>query len=344
MSKIKKILLTFDFELFLGDKSGTVQNCMIKPTEELLKVLSKHNLASVFFVDTLYLYRLKQIAIEHEAARKDYNTIIVLLRKIIINKGSIFHHLHPHWLDAKYLKELNQWDVSDKTKFALSNLTHNEIELVFNQSNEILEEIYVGFDKPKTTGFRAGGLYAQPFLAYREQMQKYNITLDFSVLRNAKSEGNKGGYRFDYSQYPQDRIFHFSEEVNIENKVGDFTEFTLDQCEIKGVFKILNGLYYRMNYKKESWKRWGDGTSSGNRVKSAERGNKLKSEESFSIELLNTVKSTLYSNYLKKEDFLHVISHPKLFSPMNIKSLDKLLSKVKSKYVIESDVFRIGSV
>ena len=344
MSKKKQLLLTFDFELFLGDKSGTVENCMLKPTEEIIKVLSKYKLSSIFFVDTLYLFRLKQISKIHEKALFDYNKIIYLLRKIAETGGYVFHHLHPHWLDAKYLEDINQWDVSDKTKFALSNLSKNEIEMVFNQSNEIIAEIYSGIQKPKTFGCRAGGLYAQPFLNYKSQMDKYNISLDFSVLRNAKSDGNKSGYKFDYSQYPKDRIYHFSEEVNVENSEGKFIEFTLDQCQIDGLYKILNGLYYRKNHKKDSWKRWGDGTSSGNIVKSTERSNKLKSEESFSIELLNNVKSSLYSNYFKKDDFLHLISHPKLCSPMNVFALDKFLSKVNSKYAIESDVFRIGSI
>ena len=344
MSKKKQLLLTFDFELFLGDKSGTVENCMLKPTEEIIKVLSKYKLSSIFFVDTLYLFRLKQISEFHEKAKFDYNKIIQLLSKIAGSGGYVFHHLHPHWLDAKYLVDINQWDVSDKTKFALSNLSQGEIEMVFNQSNQIIQEIYTGIQKPKTFGYRAGGLYAQPFLNYKSQMDKYNISLDFSVLRNAKSDGNKSAYKFDYSQYPKERIYHFSEEVNEENNEGKFIEFTLDQCQIDGLYKILNGLYYRKNYKKDSWKRWGDGTSSGNIVKSTERSNKLKSEESFSIELLNNVKSSLYTDYFKKEDFLHLISHPKLCSPMNVIALDKFLSKVNSKYTIESDVFRIGSI
>ena len=340
----KQLLITFDFELFLGDKSGTVENCMLKPTNEILKVLTKYKFSSIFFVDTLYLFQLKQIAKTYNEARKDYEKIIQLLRKVLDAKGYVFHHLHPHWLDAKYLPELNQWNVSDKTKFALSNLSSIEIEEVFEQSNEIIEEIYDGFQKPKTFGYRAGGLYAQPFSIYKNQMEKHNILLEFSVLQNAKSDGNKSGYKFDYSQFPKERIYRFSEEVNVKDVNGKFTEFTMDQCQINGVYKIWNGLYYRKNFKNESWRRWGDGTSSGNIVKSTEKGSKFSSEESFSIELLNDVKSKLYSNYLKKNDFLHVISHPKFFSPMNIHSFDKFLSKVTSKYLIESDVFRIGSI
>jgi hypothetical protein len=344
MKNSKQLLITFDYELFLGDKSGTVENCMLKPTNEILKVISKYQLSTIFFVDTLYLFQLKQIAKIHEVAKIDYDKIIQQLRKVIEVNGYVFHHLHPHWLDAKYLTEINQWNVSDKSKFALSNLSDFEVDMVFNQSNEIINEIYEGLQKPKTFGYRAGGLYAQPFLGYNNQMEKHNVTLDFSVMRNAKSDGNKSGYKFDYSQYPEERIFRFSEEVNVKDENGKFTEFTMDQCQINGIYKILNGLYYRKNFKKDSWKRWGDGTSSGNIVKSTGKESKFKSEESFSIELLNSVKSTLYSSYFQKEDFLHIISHPKFFSPMNINAFDRFLLKVTSKYLIESDVFRISSI
>ena len=34
-----KILLTFDVELFLGHNSGTIENCIIRPTELIIKEL-----------------------------------------------------------------------------------------------------------------------------------------------------------------------------------------------------------------------------------------------------------------------------------------------------------------
>ncbi len=344
MKSQKQLLLTFDFELFLGSQSGTVENCLLKPTQEILKLLSKYKVSSIFFVDTLYLFKLKEISKIHENARIDYDKIIQLLREVISLNGYIFHHLHPHWLDAKYLSEINQWEVSDKSKFALSNLSQIEIEMVFEKSNEIISEIYKNSPTPPCFGFRAGGLYAQPFSQYKKEMDKYNILLDFSVLRNAKSDGNKGGYKFDYSYFPNEKIFRFSDEVNIEDKLGRFIEFTLDQCKLGGINKIINGLYYRRNIKKESWKRWGDGASSGNIVKSTKKVNKFKSEESFSIELLNNFKSNLYIKYFKNEDFLHLISHPKLFSEANLVAFDLFLLNVTTKYEIESDVFKIASI
>ena len=60
---MKTILLTFDYELFLGVRntsSGAVEDCLIEPSNWILEVLSKHKITdAVFFVDTLHLVKLK---------------------------------------------------------------------------------------------------------------------------------------------------------------------------------------------------------------------------------------------------------------------------------------------
>ncbi len=339
--KTKDILLTFDFELFLGDKSGSVENCLIKPTLEVKKIIDKYNLTSIFFVDTLYLYRLKKIASICEKAFNDYKKIINLLQSLIKSKSYIFHHIHPHWLDAIYLEDINQWDLSNKSRFAISNLTISEIEEVFFISNEILDEIYNSKLKPIYSGFRAGGLYAQPFGLFKSQFEKYNIKLDFSVLKNAKSTGLNGLYSFDYSNYPIDNIFSFSEDVVLKDDKGEFIEIMMDQFKLKGFPKIINGLYYRRNSNKDNWKRWGDGKASGNILKSTKKVNRFLSEETYSIELLNNYKASLYINQLKCDNFIHLISHPKLFSEANVEAFEKFISITLKKYIVETDVFKM---
>lgn len=337
----KNILLTFDFELFLGSSSGSVDNCLIKPTLELMKVVEKYQLSPVFFVDTLYLHRLKEITTTNIPAAKDYEKIKQLLQRIISYGGYIFHHIHPHWLDAIYLPDINQWDVSNKQRFALSNLNYQEIEEVFSISNAVVSEIYSETKMPEFLGFRAGGLYAQPFKCYMKQMEKYNIRYDFSVLKNAKSTGMSGLYEFDYSVFPDEDIYTFSEDLLIKQEQGKFIEVSMDQLRLRGIYKILNGTYYRININKESWKRLGDGTPSTNQVKTAVKSSKLSSTETFSIELLNNYKARLYERYFKHKQFMHLISHPKLFSQHNIEAFDYFISRMKLRFNIETDYFRI---
>ena len=338
---MNQLLLTFDYELFLGGKSGTVNNCLIKPTDLILKLLKKNNLSSIFFVDTIYLYRLKEIAQLNITARNDFDLIINQLRQVIDSKGYVFHHLHPHWLDAVYNYENNEWDLSDKSRFTLFNLSRKELEFVFASSTKILDEIYFEKKQPKHQGIRAGGLYAQPFNQYKDLMLKYNIKFDFSVLKGMKSVGNNNMYKFDYSITPNLCNYRFSNEVNEENINGEFFEFALEQFKMEGLNKLLNSLYYRMNSKKESWQKMGDGKASGNKIKTTEKTNFLSTQETFSIELLNNFKSILYYKQFNLENSLHLISHPKLCSKANIEAFEKFI-RLLNKTRFETDVFNLS--
>ena len=51
------ILLTFDYELFFGSKVGSVQSCMLNPTEQIMRILDQSNTKATFYVDIGYLLR-----------------------------------------------------------------------------------------------------------------------------------------------------------------------------------------------------------------------------------------------------------------------------------------------
>src|SRR6478609_9323839 len=109
----KSVLLTFDYELFQGTKSGSVKNCLIKPTSRLLPILDQYGAKSVFFVDMLYVYRLSEIVEGYPKAKADFNLIKHQIMEFANRGHYVFNHLHPHWLDAKYIAEENQWDLSN---------------------------------------------------------------------------------------------------------------------------------------------------------------------------------------------------------------------------------------
>ena len=59
--KIEKTLLfTFDYELFLGKRSGNVLDSVITPTQEVLNILNEYSIRAIFFVDTTWLIKLKE--------------------------------------------------------------------------------------------------------------------------------------------------------------------------------------------------------------------------------------------------------------------------------------------
>ena len=60
---MKRAILSFDYELFFGDKSGTVQRTLIEPTNIMLNVLDEVGAQATFFVDYLMKKHLRPINI-----------------------------------------------------------------------------------------------------------------------------------------------------------------------------------------------------------------------------------------------------------------------------------------
>ena len=334
--KEKQLIVTFDYELFLGKNSGSVEKCLIIPTEKISAVLNKFNVKAIFFIDTTYLLRLKEKSFDHLNAFNDFNKIKKQLSVLASQGHLLYHHFHPHWLDAIYDPITNIWDCSNHQRFALSNLGSNEIESIVAFSDTFIRELYPKKDVPEYLGFRAGGLYSQPFHLFAPIFKKYNIKYDFSVLKGAKSFGKS--FCFDYSNMdPTIELIYTFENSNIEEvEDGFFIEVSLINFEMNLLQRIINSIFYRMFSRKNSWKRFGDGTSSGNIIHSDQNKSQLNGE-TFSIELLNFVKCLYYFNYLSKNQQMHLINHPKLLSENSIKSFERFLFILRKKYFIQSN-------
>lgn len=68
-------LLSLDYELFFGDKPGSVEHCMIIPTQKLVKVLDRFNAKVSLFVDVGFLVKLKEYAPQYPELAKQYQQI-----------------------------------------------------------------------------------------------------------------------------------------------------------------------------------------------------------------------------------------------------------------------------
>ena len=65
------IFLTFDYELFFGETTGSVEGCMIQPTNNLLAISKKYSIPMTFFVDVGYLIRLEAESVKHLKLKSD---------------------------------------------------------------------------------------------------------------------------------------------------------------------------------------------------------------------------------------------------------------------------------
>jgi len=327
-------LNTFDYELFLGAASGSVHNCLIRPTEFLLQVLRKHQAPAIFFIDAAYLCRLKEISGKHIEALNDFTSIAEQLRRIKKEGHTVFLHLHPHWLDAAYDDKNNQWNLSNYRYYSFEKLPESQKEEVFRLSFQMLEDI-VGQSKDAMNGFRAGGLYIQPFEAFRQFFIEHAIAYDFSVLRNATGKG-QDDYSFDFTRLPRALAYRFETDVTKEDENGRFAEFTLNSIKMHFGHRLLNKMEVKFADDADI-ARFGDGLPAANKIyyKANSSGEVW---ETMSVEYMTRVKERRYFEIASKDNYLHLLSHPKLFSIRALSIYDQFLNKLKANFEIVSDL------
>lgn len=340
----KNIILTFDYELSLGGKSGSVQKCMLEPTDLILDVLKNYSARAIFFIDTPYLLRLEELSEKFDKVKEDYFAIKNQLIRIANEGHYVYHHIHPHWLDAKYIPEENQWNMSDKSKYTVYQLTDDERKQVFKASNRILTEILSESENSsKPEGYRAGGLYIEPFSAFKPYFIEHGIVYEFSTVPYLSKVHDK--YFYDFSRCPEDPIYRFEDEAAIKNSEGQFLQYTISKFKLKGLRKILNGIYYRLS--KLENKRYTDGQSVSVEFNSSDEDSSsnsyFESDNILSIELMNPVLLGWFKNIVKKNDYVHILSHPKLLTPISIEQFDSLMKSINRKYSIEYDFKKMYS-
>ena len=343
----KSLLLTFDYELFLGKSSGSVHECMITPTELLRKVLSKHGVTAIFFVDTTYLLTGEKNAQLHEAARKDFEDVSNQVRALIGDGHYVFPHIHPHWVDAEYHVESNEYTLNDISKYRFHNLTIAQRETIFNGSIRILKEIIHPI-KPgyEINAYRAGGWSIQPFEDFLPAFNTNNIKYDFSVMAGMY-QYTKAQY-FDFSNKVDKDIYRFGTDVLKEEKDGPFIEVSSNILQIPKQADLLHRIHqkYLWFIKKDYSYGKGIGQYEGNikdiQPTSPEGKQHMHDRyEFFSLELLSIAKVGTYLNFFKENNYMHFVSHPKMLSEHNIDMLDRFVGKAKAKYEIETDFKKI---
>lgn len=338
----KYILFTFDYELFLGRKSGSVQKCLIEPTKRLLSIFDHYKIYNaLFFIDTAYLMRLEQIAEQNINARKDLFDITNQLKKILEKGHYIYPHLHPHWLDADYDENTNEWSLNNLSKYRFGNLTSEQQNEIFSNSMRILSAITTEI-KPEypINAYRAGGWSIQPFSVFEPYFDKFNIKYDFSVMPG-KFQFTNAQY-YDFRKISAGNAYRFSNSIENYDPDGRFTELPITTMTLPGHARLLDRVWLKILWKLNI-RSGGDGK--GVVPQSINGGTNPsgypdKSERT-SIELLDRITIFYYKKYLDRYSYIQFISHPKMLSSHNIKTFRIFLDWATKKFVIQTDFQKI---
>ena len=317
---MKNVLMTFDYELFLGQRSGTIMKCLIEPTNRLLKTFEQNGIKNtIFFIDTTYLLKL-----ENHSNQKSQENLQVISNQLIeiFDKGHyVFPHIHPHWKDAKYIEEIDQWDLSDIRKYKFANLNQVQIDALFDKSIELLSKI-LNIEKSSFDSYRAGGWSIQPFEKVKSSFLKYGIFNDMSVAPGKKVESSLQS--FDFLQAPM-LPYHFSEDPSLLDNHGDFKEYPISVLNQVSKFSN-NKLLMKINWR-IGGKSFGDGIGAGAVYSKSFGSEKLM----LSLDQPVFINWKYIKKYVDENSYLHFISHPKLLSEISFKWLEKVISVLKNE-------------
>jgi hypothetical protein len=347
MESIKQLLVTYDYELFLGNRSGTVGDCMIDPTNKLISVMEPYGIKAVFFVDTTYLLRLKEKSMSVLKCRDDFDSVARQLRELVRHGHYVFPHIHPHWLDAEYNESTNQWQLNNIAKYRFYNCSDSEKEQVFDGSVSILREILMQeFPDYRITGYRAGGWCIQPFIDFVPFFKKHNIEFEFSVLTGFYQFSE--AQFFDFSDSPLKNIYRFTEDICREVENGEFTQFTISSLQTSALTDFLNRLWLKVVYKifKDHTFTRGEGqmpADLSHQIPGSGKGRDINRSdwERVAVELLTAVKAGQYKKYFMENTYMHFISHPKMINNHNLSEFDKFLQFAFKNYRVETDFMKM---
>ena len=340
----KLILFTFDYELFLGERSGKVTDCLIQPTNKLLELLGEFQFKGIFFVDTVWLLMMKKIMDAHPKVKADFESVVAQLISIVKQGHYIFPHIHGHWLDAEYLAEENQWSLRNTRYYQFASLPREEQENLFDSSISILYCVARTAGMPmKLDSYRAGGWSIQPFDSFKPFFQKYGIWNEFSVLPGRYHISD--AHQYDFRKAPIDQpVYRFSDDVCSKDDSGPYTEWTISSLGMTSQqqwidFRI-SGLLHRLRI---TGKRRGKVISSRTTEEGDIYKKKLASRWLASFEGLHPYRVSLYSKLIQDASYFQFISHPKLIDEYELKMIYRLFRIIRTNKNIETDFRKAGN-
>lgn len=311
------IYITLDYEIYFGEKHGTVEKCIIYPTSELIRIAEKHNVRFSFFVDCGFILKLDEYRKQYPQLEKDYKAITDQIKYLSETGHDIQLHIHPHWEDSYYNGD--RW-IIDVKRYKLSDFNEAEISDIVYRYKKVLSDL-VG----KTIFvYRAGGWCVQPFDKLKKALGENGIRIDSSVFKNGFYFSEN--YNYDFRNAPDKDIYRFEEDPLKENATGGFTELSISSMRVSPLFFWQLFLLGRKN--PYLHKPLGDGKAMpapGQRKKLlTQYTDNTASIDGYNVQLLPRVLQKMRN---KKFEHMVVIGHPKALSRYSIKKLEEFVRK-----------------
>ncbi|HSY60739.1 MAG TPA: hypothetical protein VK796_02635 [Cytophaga sp.] len=314
-----KVYLSFDYELFFGAQSGSANNCIIEPTQQLLAIAEKHAIHLNFFVDSGYLLALEKYSKRYPSVAYEKQQIYKQLTQLSEAGHDCQLHIHPHWEDSYY--DGNGWKMNT-ARYRLDHFSGAQIQEIITSYFTVTKEI----SGKAPIAYRAGGWCLPPWDKVQDTFKKLGVWIDSTVYENGFLE--EGQIKFDFRNAPHLDQWVFEHNPLQQDPVGYFLELPISSVRLSPVF--FWNLYGRGRLNRSLHKSMGDG------VPMVQSGAKKKVLTSYSQQALSCdgyYASLLLPEFKKrtqlKEDTMVVIGHPKAQSIFSLQKLDEFISHTK---------------
>lgn len=313
------IYITLDYELFFGSKSGSVDKCIIEPTEALLEIVDPYNIKLVCFVDAGYLCALEKNKESHPKLKIDYLKVTSQMNRLVSSGHSIELHIHPHWEDTVY--DGKKW-IFDTSRYKLADFSKTEVLEIVTKYNNILKKV----TGVAPIAYRAGGWSAQPFEHIKESLIVNGVSVDSTVYSSGYYQSDN--QNFDFRSVPLvPTEYKFSNDLTVPEKEGVFTEVPISSLKVSPLFYWQFAL--AKFQKKVKHQSYGDGGAIKMDKKQILR---LMLMPSYTVVSIDGYKAKLlrkaYKKYVKltnnSGNFV-MIGHPKAFTPYSLSCLEEFI-------------------
>lgn len=321
------IFLTLDYELFMGDKTGTPMNCLFEPMDSMCKMVEKYGVRFTIFVDAAYLIRLQQLSESNPVLAKDYQSVVKHIKSMEESGHDIEFHFHPQWLYSQYDSEINGWRM-DREHYKLSDMPQGDLDRFFIVSKSLLDSI-IG---RKTIAFRAGGYSLTSLEGYYNLLKGLTIKVDSSVCGRNKIEGKYQTY--DYTKTPPKSMYRFIDDVSNLVEEGGIIEMPISSSKkYPGIVYLFKKNRLIAKFGKDH--RWFIGTGETSFLSKRKRFMELFMKFIKGKSLIASMDYYMSVNLLPLYKILKrqgrknmvVIGHPKNASPESISQLEFFISQ-----------------
>lgn len=314
-----KVTISFDYEVFFGVSTGSVEHCLLQPTERLLQIAQKHGVYFNFFIDTAFLVQMEYYATRYPGLRHQYRQVTEQLQRMANEGHDIQLHIHPHWYDSFY--DGNKWVVKSE-RYRLDQWEKEQIASMTNEQVALLRQ----YSTTQVNAYRAGGWCLPDWNMVRNPFQENGIYIDSTLF--------SGGYldefplAFDFRNVSKAEEWKFNEQPSVMDTQGLFKEIPITSVELSPLFYW--NLYGRGRLNKALHKSMGDGypiaQKSTKKKLLTQYTTQALSTDGYYASLLETMYDQLNKAGVKR---MVTIGHPKACSEFSLNKLDRFIDKVK---------------